>query len=550
MTRMTMLLDRSIHKEPVAMMRDKIAAALSIAFAVALTFCMQGYQFGTSNHTVYLLDALRHASPQLLRNDWFTTQTFQYHALFGAISRVLMSMGILAPGFFVAYVVLVLLLQVAWWRIVRALGGGAGPFLVSQVLFQLMAAGTGLGMYLFLQDSSFLPANVSAVALLFAIALWLEVKPVRCAIALGIAGAFHLNYAPLVILLWVLLQGRALRLRPSGERFTPRFFIASLIALVPATINIGFALTAIPGRSGRMPLAQFVDLYVRLRHPHHYDPSSWPAWLWCSFLLPIPLAVAWWLRVRRRDRDNEAVQYAARITLLFVVVLIVPLICAGVTYVSEPLIQASLFRFSVILKMLTCVGAALLICEIAARYRWEQWIVAASVAVGIMLIARCLNTGPYLGLYSVSYEDPQYLAACDWIRGHTPVDSVFIVPPNEQEFRLRAQRAIVINFKGVPQLSGELPEWRDRLTAVLDLPDLSSLPHPFAATLTAMRNRYREVDPRHLAATAKIYGARYIVTDQSFGPAWEPMRVAMDGNPTWLLYDLSRSAKEDAVGPD
>ena len=41
----------------------KVKAVGAILFACALTLCMGGYQFGESNHTVYLLDALRHVHP-------------------------------------------------------------------------------------------------------------------------------------------------------------------------------------------------------------------------------------------------------------------------------------------------------------------------------------------------------------------------------------------------------------------------------------------------------------------------------------------------------
>ena len=52
--------------------------------------------------------------------------------------------------------------------------------------------------------------------------------------------------------------------------------------------------------------------------------------------------------------------------------------------------------------------------------------------------------------------DNEYLALCRWACDHTPIDAVFLVPPQETEFRYYARRAIVVNFKGVPQLAGEL----------------------------------------------------------------------------------------------
>src|SRR3954466_14742510 len=110
------------------MKRERIDTALAVLFGVALTIAMQGYQFGKSNHTVYLLDAMRHASPELLKNDWFTTQTLQYHATFGLLTRWLYQLKIVEPAFLSGYLLLIVLLHVAWWKLVRALGGGAATF--------------------------------------------------------------------------------------------------------------------------------------------------------------------------------------------------------------------------------------------------------------------------------------------------------------------------------------------------------------------------------------------------------------------------------------
>src|SRR5437868_1456119 len=109
-------------------------AIFGVIFGVALSLAISGYQFGKSNHTVYLLDAIRHASPGLLANDWFTTQTFQYHATFGWLARGLMRVHLLEPGFLVGYLAIVALLHLGWWRLVRDLGGSVGTFLVSEVL--------------------------------------------------------------------------------------------------------------------------------------------------------------------------------------------------------------------------------------------------------------------------------------------------------------------------------------------------------------------------------------------------------------------------------
>jgi hypothetical protein len=255
----------------------------------------------------------------------------------------------------------------------------------------------------------------------------------------------------------------------------------------------------------------------------------------------MPVALMMWQRLRAARRLTRPWMDLANIFLIFMAMLIVALVGAGVFYVSEAMVQASLYRFSIYPKLITCIAAGFFIYEIGAMTHRPRAAVSASLALGLLTLALCIARGPYLGMFHIPEDEAKYLAACDWVRQHTPVDAVFIVPPQEQEFRLRAQRAIVVNYKGVPQLSTELPEWRDRLEAVLDLSDLRTLPRPFPATLAAMRDRYAALSPDALERAAQHYGARYIVSDRRWDERrWEGRRVDIDGNDQWFLYDLSR----------
>lgn len=516
--------------------RDRFIAAGAIAFGVTLTLAMQGYQFGQSNHTVYLIDALRQTSPTLLANDWFATQTLHYHAAFGLLTRGLMGLRIVEPAFFIGHVLLAAALHTAWWRIVRTLGGDARTFLVSEVLFHLAAGGTGLGMYQFLQDGAFLPSNIAAVAMLWGLCLWLENRRVVAGACFGVAGLFHLNFALVGVFVWALLNVCELRATQacSTRRRGRAFWIAAALAVAPSLINIAFAMrTMRTGRGAAMPFAEFVDLYVRLRHPHHYDPSTWPPALWLSFFLPLPLALAAWRRSRLRAEITPARVEFFKIFLIFSLLLLVALIGAGLTYTSEPLIQASLYRFSIYVKFLSCIAAGLLITRV-------RYATAAAIALGVIMLALCLARGPFMGFFRIPADDPAYLAACDWIRSNTPADAVFLVPPDEQAFRVRARRAIVVNFKGVPQLSPELRQWRERLQDVLDLPDLRALPRGrFDATLTAIRQRYQSLPPAHLQAVSRKYGVRYVLVAHEI-PVWADRRVDFGSNTKYFLYDLSR----------
>ncbi len=173
----------------------RVRAAAAVTVGCALTLSLAGYRFGTSNHAVYLLDALHKVHPELLSRDWFTTQTLQYHAVFGWLTEWMLRGGWIEQGFVVGYLLLVALMHIAWFRIVRHLGGDAVTYLVSVIFFELSAAGTGLGSYQFLQDGAFLPSNIAAVAMLWGIVLGWDGSFIAAGTVLGIAGLMHLNYA-------------------------------------------------------------------------------------------------------------------------------------------------------------------------------------------------------------------------------------------------------------------------------------------------------------------------------------------------------------------
>lgn len=572
----------------------RISRALQLLLGIAVTLVLRGYQFGGGNHCVYLIAPLREVDPSLLAHDWWTTHTLQYHLAFTHLSAALMRLGVIETAFLAFYLALVVLLHVAWRRVVLALGLDARAYLLSVMLYYLSAGGTGLGSYQFLQDSSFLPGNVSNVAMLWGLVLWIEGRAFRSAIALGIAALFHLNHA--IVALAFFPIACLFRERP---RLSDRALFGFAILVLFALPNLLPAAKLALSRAPRMPLPEFVDLYVHLRHPHHYDPLSWPIALWLSFLWPIPLA---WLAYRRArtsvDPASGARRSALFVTVFFLALQVIPLLFAGIVFISEPLIQTSLFRFSIYPKLLTCVGAAAFLLSVPApARRAARWalmavpllaiasiliirlakpdstaggFVTANLAplllfVGILAAGMIYLFGPsssapwpnvilvtsvvvalgvgwnrWLGLHIAldAADDANYLALCRHARDHTPKGAVFLVPPNEQLFRYHARRAIVVNFKNVPQLSIEMTEWRERLEAVIGTP-LSTLPKRFDLAHAAIALAYDDRPVDALIAVAKHYDARYVITTRP-----QPTLHPVFENGSYHLYDLANSGKE------
>jgi hypothetical protein len=299
-------------------------------------------------------------------------------------------------------------------------------------------------------------------------------------------------------------------------------------------------------------------------------------------------------RLLKRTAPRESLARAGDAFVLFTLMLCLALLGAGIWYVSEPLIQMSLYRFSIYPKLLSCVAAAWLIWRssggrAALRFvvfasfvaltalsagasLWQSrvpavvlnnafpvWLFTLLASVSLLrprvtgwgrplfagLTSACVVASLGLSWHRIGLrldalrgDDAGYMEACDWIRGNTPVDAVFLVPPDEQSLRLHGERAIVVNYKNVPQLSGELGEWRHRLEAVLDVRDIRNLPRPFPRTLDAIRARYDTLSPQHLRIAARRYGARYVLTLRSSDAATLGSAVFSDSGSRYFLYDL------------
>jgi hypothetical protein len=369
------------------------------------------------------------------------------------------------------------------------------------------------------------------------------------------------------------------------------WLVGTVLLLALSSLSIAPAVRTVLSRTASMPLREFVELYVRLRHPHHYDPSSWPVALWLTFLIPIAIAV---FAVRVAEPTSPR-QRAADVFVLFMAMVSVALLGAGIYYVSEPLVQMSLYRFSIYPKLLSCVAMAWLIwgsnagraglrfvvialllaftvvlafadrtvpASFVRSNAFPIWLFALIAAAALLrprvlgwgrelfgrLAAACVVVGvvvswPKLGIVheGLRGDDAGYLEVCEWARANTPVDAVFVVPPDEQSFRLQAHRAIVVNFKNVPQLSGELGEWRDRLQNLLDVRDLRrALPSPFPRTLAALRDRYQKLRTRHLINFAQRYRARYVVAVHPLDARDTGEPVFHDSGGRYFLYDLNR----------
>jgi hypothetical protein len=342
-------------------------------------------------------------------------------------------------------------------------------------------------------------------------------------IGFGIAGLFHLNHALIGIPLWTMLVLLPLHEAHRWNLPSRSEIIGTLVAIIPSAINLAIAAKSKLTLSNAMPLNEFVNLYIHLRHPHHYDPSTWPVGIW--------LAIMWTFIPALLVLHGQIY----RIYVFFLALVVLALIAAGFWYVSETLVQMSLYRFSIYLQLFGCIAAGLLI-DRAIRWHRTSVLLGAGVCAVILIIS--ILRGPFFGMFRMPQDDADYLKLCEWVSNNTPVDAVFLVPPDEESMRLKGRRAIVVNFKSVPQLSSELVEWNKRLSDVLDLRNLTQLPHDYRQVLPAIRQRYDRASSGSLVAAAGKYGARFIVATHPL-EGLDARRANIDATGRYFVYDLN-----------
>jgi hypothetical protein len=435
------------------------------------------------------------------------------------------------------YLLLAVLMHVAWRKLVLLMDGTDGTYLLSVALFYVLAGGVGLGMYHFLQDSAFLPSNVANVAMLWGVYFWIAGLPAPAGACLGLAGAFHINHAITGMALWfgaTAFQG--------PRAFSRAWWVGMLALVLLCAVQIVPSIHPVLSRSGTLSTHEYVELFVHLRHPHHFDPLSWHWGIWLAFLIPLPLAF-----IAARCHRTDAVRRAGALFCLYASMVVLALLTAGFWFLGETFVQLNLYRFSIYPKLLSCVAAAWLLWD--AKPKLRPYVVGSLAVVAVAVVAVAVSSGllaaPNLrnpiAAKGLEGDDAAYMSVVAWARENTPKDAIFLVPPDEQSFRVHAQRAIVVNFKGVPQLSAELPEWRDRLENVLDLDEggLLALPRPMGRTLAAIRSRYDALGAEHLFRVARRYDARYVVLTHHLNDAGDARLVHADSTGRYFLYDLS-----------
>ena len=507
-----------------------------------------GYAFGVANQTTYFLQALHRAHPELLRHDWLVASTSEYHSLFGMLAALLFRVddsGAIAFG--IVHVILMVTLLCGLFLVVRAATERA-----ALAIFVLIAGWISLnglhsiaGSYLW---SFYLqPSLIGSVGWIIALAMHLRGRPLATGIALAIGGVFHANFLILGFGMFALAE-----LLAAPEQRMRRL----ALLLAPQLVALAVLAPEIFAHAGGTDPDRSVWVLVQFHAPAHYKPSwiartlpsllRWP--LLAFVVAPVaselgePAAVrrlVWWSAIAAAICTVGAlimmIPALLPLTRLYVwrlapfsilTALVVIAIAAAATIVN-----IGCWRTQPVWRLVAAPELIVWICAQTpfvsrAVGDWSVWLLPLAIAVSAMVpmawrkllisitAAATLAAPLWYGRDAILHPvaaiasegaDTDNLYA--WARTSSPIDSVFLTPPDLFRFRLVARRAIYADFKSPPLAEDPLVEWHARLCRMT-----GALP---TEKVTAHREHWRDATGDELMARARLLGVDYLVLERT-----------------------------------
>ncbi|MGD2145847.1 MAG: hypothetical protein PVH41_04035 [Anaerolineae bacterium] len=149
------------------------------------------------------------------------------------------------------------------------------------------------------------------------------------------------------------------------------------------------------------------------------------------------------------------------------------------------------------------------------RNRWQatELVVLATAVWVFVLFGGALQVPPLRGklpgfepVIRLSDLEGPNIDSAQWARRNTPQDAVFLSPPSFGQFRLIAERAIVVDFKAFPFQDEAMLEWQQRLFDCYGVPAARG----FAAA-QEMDADFRAISDATIRALQSKYGISYAI---------------------------------------
>lgn len=477
--------------------------AIVVAAGVLLSLRF-GFNFGIGNHNTYLLHALQRVHPDLLTADWLASSTQDYHPVFTHFAALLLRLDESGWLFALLNVLCITLCAVIVYLIVRELVSdrlAVPTFLLAASFMGVGGTYSAGGSYLL--SATLQPSTVAVMGYLLAVLWFVRERTLASGICLAVAGAFHVNFAVLAVP-WFGLAHLLLGWRGCFRRL--------VFQLAPVCATLALLSPLILGQASSPHVEQARYIFQHVLAPQHYVPATF----WTEFVVYF----AWCALGLLAGRSVLFTSAKSRLGVLWLSsLLLVTTATLLTTVVFIPTMSQLYFwrlaPFTVLASQIAaCAGLLVFLDNRTASVSALQrvlWFAASAIAIwflfryhygeyrflqyGLLIaLAVVFALEPQLKRFTGHATSPARVLACgawvlaaivpvltlssrssllrglpqaeselyDWA-ATTPRESVFLIPPQLENFRFNARRAVVVDMKSTPVEPGQLLEWYARL---------------------------------------------------------------------------------------
>ncbi len=536
------------------------AIEYGVVVLAALAFATSyGFNYGFDNQVVYFLKSLTLTDKSLLRADWFTNHTTQYHRVFIYFGAGLLELNKRGWAVAVAQFVAVFVGGLCMYRLVKRIAGaglGVAAFLLLLSMLFITRTSSVAASYLF--DTIMQPSTLGALGSLAGTLFFVEERWLWSGLCLAAGGAFHANY---LVLSYPIFGIAHLALGSKGSR---KRLLEQFAPLVVVTIAL-FPLLLAASHTKASPEAQ--EILFRIRSPHHYNPGHYErnfmpvaAWqllgvgsgwlihrtpngrrlgavfagllitIWTGTLLstfveiPKVTQIFVWRFAPNADLMGQILVACALAQVLTRPGIVrkfppvaIGLACAGLgvfgLYFRNkegaplPRLLLGFFALAVLARVVDLGLNWLTDLRPEQRSRVvvvKRWLGRTPLLVGALALYVLAPDRISQGIHRSNLLKGEGGAQSDlyrWLRERSPKDAVYLTPPDLEATRFLGQRAIVVDWKAVPLIPTELLGWYERLC------DVTGRQVSGAGDMSG----YNSIDPERLASVVAKYRPDYLV---------------------------------------
>ena len=579
---------RSLTIEDLRRILPYVLSALLVTTTTLVMRANNGIRpFPSVDDFAYLPQARRFLNHDLFPDDIFISTSILHAPAWAAVTWLSEHTVGLALGFYIVVLVLSLFTVLAVWKLLRILGGSGALLPAAAILaFANRAPGLGRGLHDGAFGDGFHTQWLALCFMLWVYAAWLEAKPLRTGILLGLCMAAH----PVVGVHAVIVLGIATIVALGNFTALLVIFIAAAIISAPVVMPILIALARSFGGPS-WPASELIEKGHLFRTPHQFtlEQTSSGAAMTLVLLFVLGLVGSILLTQLRSGKCTpeiagllsghaflagafvvfhgdllpEAWRHVSTLPYLLHLSRTTPVLVVLASILSVAALEAMFETINPrapFLASLRIIFLVALIFLFGVYVEWTGFLFVLLVVSGLLISFRRSDRATLfiigamvllaaVGLGSVRDQAgkerallPEDQQLFDWVVANTVPEDLFIVAPGFQEFRFYTNRGAFVDFKMFPASTPFLvPEWRRRLELVSAPDEIALRDRGWPAVYQLDRTYAQANRPQRIAQLLAQTDADYFVFD-SHGeeiPPYLPLHTESDAR-LELAFENSR----------